>query len=85
MPTDDVVADDFQVAHPVQTALALSPLLHVPATTLASELHRPSGYIVLAKQLPQATGQKIATDAIPGITLLADSKRIVPNGTWPRP
>ena len=43
VPTDDVVADDFQVAHPVQTALALSPILHVPATTLASELHRPHG------------------------------------------
>ncbi len=81
VPTDDIVADDYQVKHPVQTALALSPLLHVPATTLASELHRRTGYVVLAKQLPQSTGQKIATDAIPGITLLADSKRIVPNGT----
>ena len=36
VPTDDVVADDYQVAHPVETALALSPILHVPATTLAS-------------------------------------------------
>ena len=50
--TDDVVADDFQVAHPLKTALALSPLIHVPATTLATELHRPSGYVVLARQLP---------------------------------
>ncbi len=81
VPTDDVVADDYQVAHPVQTALALSPMLGVPATTLASELHRPSGYVVLARQLSQATGQKIAADSLPGITLLADSKRVVPNGT----
>ncbi len=85
VPTDDVVADDFQVAHPVQTALALSPMLGVPATTLASELHRPSGYVVLARQLPQATGQKIAGDAIPGITLLGDSKRVVPNGNLASP
>ena len=49
--TDDVVADDFQVAHPVETALALSPLIHVPTTTLAAELHRPSGYVVLARQV----------------------------------
>ncbi len=80
VPTDDVVADDFQVAHPVQTALALSPLLHVPATTLASQLHEHSGYVVLARQLSQTTGQKIAADAIPGVTLIADSKRVVPNG-----
>ncbi len=85
VPTDDVVADDYQVAHPVQTALALSPMLHVPATTLASELHRPSGYVVLARQLPQATGQTITNDDIPGITLLADSKRVVPNGNLALP
>ena len=58
----------FQVAHPVKTALALSPMLHVPATTLAEELHRPTGYVVLAKQLPQSTGHQISADAIPGIT-----------------
>jgi cell division protein FtsI (penicillin-binding protein 3) len=80
VPTVDVVADDFQIAHPVQTALALAPLVGVPATTLAPELHRHSGYVVLAKQLPQATGQKITADAFPGITTLADSRRSVPNG-----
>ena len=85
VPTDDVVADDFQVAHPVQTALALSPILHVPATTLAAQLHRPSGYVVLARQLPQSTGQTITADAFPGITLIADSKRVVPNGNLAAP
>ena len=85
VPTDDVVADDFQVAHPVQTALALSPLLGVPATTLATQLHERSGYVVLARQLSQTTGQKIAADAIPGITLIDDSKRLVPNGNLAAP
>jgi cell division protein FtsI (penicillin-binding protein 3) len=83
--TDDVVADDFQVEHPVQTALALSPILHVPATTLAAELRRHSGYVVLAKQLSKSDGQKIATDAFPGITLIDDAKRIVPNGNLASP
>ncbi len=85
VPTDDVVADDYQIAHPVQTALALSPILHVPATTLAAQLHRPTGYVVLARQLPQATGQKISADAFPGISLIADSKREVPNGNLAAP
>jgi len=85
VPTDDVVADDFQVAHPLRTALALSPLLHVPAATLATQLHRPSGYVVLARQLSQSVGHTIAADAIPGITLVADSKRLVPNGNLAAP
>ena len=85
MPTDDVVADDYQIAHPVQTALALAPILHVPATTLAAQLHRPTGYVVLARQLPQLTGQQISADAFPGISLIADSRREVPNGNLAAP
>ena len=85
VPTDDVVADDFQIAHPVQTAMALSPIIHVPVATLAAELHRRTGYVVLAHQLPQSTGQTISTDAFPGITLIADAKREVPNGNLASP
>jgi cell division protein FtsI/penicillin-binding protein 2 len=85
VPTDDVIADDFQVAHPVKTASALSPLLHIPAATLAPELHRRSGYVVLARQIPQSDGQKISADAIPGITLVDDSRRVVTNGNLAAP
>jgi cell division protein FtsI (penicillin-binding protein 3) len=83
--TNDVVADDFLVAHPVKTALALAPMLHVPAATLAQELHRHSGYVVLARQVPKEVGQKIATDSLPGITLIDDAKRTVPNGNLAAP
>ena len=85
VPTDNVIADDFQVAHPKKTAAALSPLLGVPAAKLASELHRRSGYVMLASELPQSEGQKIAADAIPGITLVATSKRVVTNGNLASP
>ncbi len=85
VPTEDVVADDFQIAHPVRTAEALAPMLHIPAATLATQLHQHSGYVVLAKQVPQATGEKIAADTLPGITLIADSKREVPNGNLASP
>ncbi|HXZ62688.1 MAG TPA: penicillin-binding protein 2 [Acidimicrobiales bacterium] len=85
VPTDDVVADDFQITHPWRTAQALSPILHVPATTLVSELSRQSGYVVLARQVSQQTGQTLDDDAFPGISLLADAKRIVPNGNLASP
>jgi cell division protein FtsI (penicillin-binding protein 3) len=83
--TNDVVADDFLVAHPVKTALALSPMLHVPAATLAQELHRHSGYVVLARQVPKEVGQKIAADSLPGISLIDDATRDVPNGNLAGP
>jgi cell division protein FtsI (penicillin-binding protein 3) len=85
VPTDDVVADDFQIAHPVRTAIALSPIIHVPVATLAAELHRKTGYVVLARQLPQSTGETISNDAFPGISLIDDSKREVPNGNLASP
>ncbi len=85
VPTDDVVADDFQIAHPVRTADALAPLLHVSAATLAAQLHEHSGYVILARQLPQATVETITNDSLPGITLIADSKREVPNGNLASP
>ena len=62
VPTDDIVADDFQIAHPVKTAEALAPMLHLRVATLAAQLHEHSGYVVLARQLSQSAGQKIAAD-----------------------
>jgi cell division protein FtsI (penicillin-binding protein 3) len=85
VPTDDVIADDFQIAHPLRTAEALAPMLHIPVATLATQLHQHSGYVVLARQLSKSTGQKIAADSIPGITLISDSKREVPNGDLASP
>jgi cell division protein FtsI (penicillin-binding protein 3) len=83
--TEDVVADDRQITHPVQTAQALSPLVHVPAATLATELRGRSEYVVLAKQLPQTTGTKISNLAFPGIALVDDAQRTVPNGNLASP
>ena len=84
-PTDDVIADDFQVTHPLRYAQALSPLLGVPVATLNAMLRRHTGYVVLAKQVSQDKAGKISTDTFPGITLVGDSKRIVPNGNLASP
>jgi cell division protein FtsI (penicillin-binding protein 3) len=84
-PTEDVIADDFQVTHPLKYAQALSPLLGVPVATLEPMLRRHTGYVVLAKQISQHNAGKISTDTFPGITLVDDSKRIVPNGNLASP
>ena len=80
VPTKEVIADNFQIAHPVEEAAALAPLLGVPAATLTSELQRHSGYVVLDQHLSTARAATIAKDNFPGITMVDTSSRTVPNG-----
>ena len=85
VPTDDVIADDFLITHPLSEAQALSPLLGLPASQLATELQQRSGYVKLATQVAVATARRIAARAFPGITILGDSRRVVPNGSLAAP
>ncbi len=85
LPTQDVYADDFQVQHPLTEARALAPLLHVPVARLAAELHEPSGYVALARQVPVATARRITADSFPGVTTVDDSTRVTPNGDLAAP
>lgn len=85
VPTKDVYVDDYQVTDPRAEARALSPLLHVAVPTLAAELHRPSGYVALAKQVPEAEAAKVAADGFPGVWLVDDARRVYPEGQLARP
>ncbi len=85
IPTEDIYADDYLVPHPVTEALALSPLLHVPATTLATELHRPSGYVLLAKRVSQATAARLMKLNFAGLSTVDDPVRETPDGTLAEP
>ena len=81
VPTKMVVADDFQIKHPLSEADVLSPLLKVSVGTLSTELREHSGYVKLATQVPTSVGDKLAADDLPGITLLDTSERIDPDAT----
>jgi cell division protein FtsI (penicillin-binding protein 3) len=85
VPTEDVYADDYQVSHPVAEAAALAPFLGVPAATLATELHRPSGYVALAKEVPRGRAERLGALALPGISLLPDAQRSWPDGALAAP
>ena len=80
IPTKTVVADDFQVLHPVTEAQQLAPMLGVPAGTLAHELHLHSGYVPLVKNLSNAKAARVAAMNLPGITMLDNSYRVDPDG-----
>ncbi len=80
LPTEDVYADDFQIKHPLSEASALAPLLGISPAKLLPKLQEHSGYVLLAKQLDQTKSKKIISNAFPGVTLIPDSIREVPNG-----
>lgn len=80
IPTKEVIADDFQIRHPITEAMALAPLIAASPSTLATELSRRSGYVPLSHYLAVTAANKIASDHFPGITLVDSSLREVPNG-----
>ena len=80
VPTDTVVADDFQVSHPVSEARALAPLLHLRASRLAVLLSERSGYVPLVPHLSVEQAKRISAMAFPGITMLASSIDVTPDG-----
>ena len=85
IPTHMVVADDFQISHPVKEALALAPLLQMSAANLAPMLERHSGYVPLVKHLADGPAAKVTARNFPGITLLDTSVRVTPGGNLAAP
>jgi cell division protein FtsI (penicillin-binding protein 3) len=81
VPTKEVIADDFQISHPVQEALALAPLLGMPPLQLAPMLERHSGYVMLTEHLDTTKAATITKDGFPGITMVDTATRTTPNGT----
>src|SRR3954470_20060774 len=62
-----VVADPSVVKDPERTALALTTLLDIPASTLTEKLSQDGRYVVLARQVPPETTDAIHALNLPGI------------------
>ncbi|MGA2431849.1 MAG: penicillin-binding protein 2, partial [Acidimicrobiales bacterium] len=80
-PTSLVIADDFQIKHPVREAEAMSPLVKMPVAKLTPLLTEQNGYVVVDNQLDLSDGRRITNDAFPGIVVQSSSIRSYPNGT----
>ena len=85
VPTKTVLADDFQVQHPVSEALALAPMLGVAPTRLAAQLQEHSGYVPLAVNIASAKAGRIAAKHFAGINFIDGSVREVPNANLAAP
>lgn len=81
VPTRQVVADDFQIAHPITEAEALAPMLGVSAATLIPELSQRNGYVVLDSSISTQRAAALSALSLPGISLLASSVRTDPLGS----
>ena len=81
VPTKMVIANNFQITHPTEEAIALAPLLGMQATELEPMLRRHSGYVILTKHLDASKASQVAKDNFPGITMVDTATRTAPNGS----
>lgn len=81
VPTVEVVADDFQIAHPAREAGELAPLLHQPAARLAKLLAEHNGYVVLTPDAATSVAGAGEALALAGISYLPSTERTSPDAT----
>ncbi len=80
VPTEMVVADDFQVARPATEARALAPMLHLRASDLTRLLSERSGYVPLVAHLSTRQAKRVSALAFPGISMVGTSADVAPDG-----
>ncbi len=80
-----VYADPFAIADKARTADLLAPLLRVPAAQLVPKMTGSGRFVYLVRGLDPAVGAKInalvVKDALPGIGVLPERRRLYPSGT----
>ncbi len=74
-------ADPRHVVNPTATAAALSPLLHVQASTLKEKLIEHKRFVWLGRRLDPDATQKIRDLKLNGIHVVTEPKRLYPEQT----
>jgi cell division protein FtsI (penicillin-binding protein 3) len=79
-PAQDIAATPYLVTDPLATATRLAPLLHRPQSLLLTELSRRSGFVYLARGVPEAQARAALALKIPGIAGTPVMHRVYPRG-----
>ncbi|HTZ08047.1 MAG TPA: penicillin-binding protein 2 [Acidimicrobiales bacterium] len=80
VPRAAIIADPYLIAHPATVARALSPVLGVSRARLHTELTEHTGYVVLARQVPDTVEHAVLAQEQPGINAEPDEQRVDPAG-----
>lgn len=76
---DEVVADPLLIKHPDSAAAAISRMLGLSTSATVALLTKPhTGYVVLNRDVPAATGDRIMAQGIDGISLTPVENRVYP-------
>ena len=85
VPQHTVWADPRLISDPQREADALAPVLNLDRNTLLRALTTPDkAFVYLARQVDDATTQKVKDLKLDGIEVLAESKRFNPSGDLAR-
>ncbi len=85
VPQHTVWADPRLVVDPQTTAAALAPVLGIDQDSLLRSLTAPDKqFVYLARQVDDATAQKVTDLKLKGVELLEESKRFNPSGDLAR-
>ena len=76
-----VYAIPDEVTHPVDTARALATRLGIPEATLLEKLTQKKGFVWLARKVDRPVAAAVRAEKIPGIYLVAETKRFYPKGS----
>jgi len=77
-PADDVAVTPYLIKQPLTVAQQLAPILGQSTDTVLAKITRHSGFVYLARELPQAQANAIADLNIPGTTLTPTTRRVYP-------
>jgi cell division protein FtsI (penicillin-binding protein 3) len=80
-PAQDLAADPYLLTEPLVAAQQLAPLLGQTPDSVLRKLSQRSGFVYLARALPEREAQKILALKIPGVTGTPVMRRVFPRGT----
>jgi cell division protein FtsI/penicillin-binding protein 2 len=80
-PAQDISADPYLLRNPLAAAERLAPLLGRAQSAVLNDLSRRTGFVYLARALPEAKAREVLALKIPGIAGAPVMRRVYPRGT----
>ncbi len=80
-PAQQISADPYLVRDPLEAAQRLAPLLSQPQATVLEELSQRSGFVYLARELPEHAARAVLALKLPGVSGVPVMRRVYPRGT----